>query len=370
MKIVAASDIEAGSLRAHAINVFKTAGGLARLGHEVTVLCRTPMEGLDPPALAALYGEPSIRWEAAPVDRREPGSAARARAFADWAAARASGADVVYCRHFDAALACAGAGLCTILETHAYVDDPNPQLSRALGATRRADTPLRAVVTISPRLRDHYLSRGADPARVHVVPDGVDVEMFSRPAEIGRRPFERTHPRGHAVYAGHLYDSKGIPTVLDAAGLLPGVGFDLVGGTPEDVAQTRVRAEGKSNVRVHGMRPYAEVPRWLWHADVLLLPPSAREASAAWTSPVKLGEYLAAGAPVVASRIPGLVDWVGEPAVRWFEPDDAPSLAGAVEAALAESPEQGAVRTAAARRLAERFSYRERGAAILRAAGV
>jgi glycosyltransferase involved in cell wall biosynthesis len=366
MRVVVASDIELGSHRAHAINVVKTAGGFARLGHQVRVLLRSP-GAVDTREVMVGYGEQGLDVELAPTlpaGRTEVHSGARQREFGAWVAERAvsAGADLVYARHFEAGLAAARLGLPTVLETHAYAGDLNPALGRALDATRTLGL---SIVTISPTLRAHFLERGAAAERVGVVADGVDVEMFAAPPCIGRAPWERGRWAAHAVYAGHLYDYKGIPTVLEAARLLPDVCFELVGGTPEDVERTRGRAAGLENVRIHGMREYREIPRWLWHADVLLLPPSGREASAAWTSPVKLGEYLAAGAPIAASRIPGLLTWVQEPAVYWFAPDDAGSLAGAVRAASGESGCAGVRRRAAALQLAHSFSYRERARHIL-----
>jgi glycosyltransferase involved in cell wall biosynthesis len=366
MRVLVASDFEIGSHRAHAINVVKTAGGFRRLGHEVTVLCRAaPVSSAE--SAAADYGERELRWDLAPAVGPGVSEMVRAAEFARWVSSRLPDGDALYARHFAAGLAGAEHGVPTAVETHAYVDDPNPLLQRAIDATRG---PLDALVTISPRLREHYITRGAEPRRVHLVPDGVDLELFRPPsAGVGPSPFERWSTRGHAVYAGHLYDHKGIPTIIEAARQMPETGFELVGGTPEDVARTRQRVEqgGLLNVRVNGLCPHAQVPRWLWHADVLLLPPSSAEASAEWTSPVKLGEYLASGKPVVASRIPGLTTWVQEPAVRWFRPDDAADLARAIGEALSESERTRVARIAAATELAERFSYPRRADAILEA---
>jgi glycosyltransferase involved in cell wall biosynthesis len=370
MRVAIASDIELGSHRAHAINVVKTAGGFARLGHEARVFLRGSGAGLDASEAARAYAEPDLEIELAPVPpprRAEVQTPARQREFARWAVAEALawGADVLYARHFETGLAGAAAGLPTVVETHAYVGDTNPALLKTLAASRESGL---AVTTISPTLREYYIRRGADPGRVAVVPDGVDLEMFTPAGEPGPCPFSRGAWRAHAVYAGHLYDYKGTPTILEAAALAPDVAIELVGGMAEDVARVRERAAGLTNVRVHGMREYAQVPSWLWHADVLLLPPSAREPSAAWTSPVKLGEYLASGRPVVASRIPGLRTWVDEPVVRWFEPDSGRDMARAIEVALGESDGQREQRLNEARQCAERFSYRNRARQILDAA--
>ena len=74
---------------------------------------------------------------------------------------------------------------------------------------------------------------------------------------------------------------------------------------------------------------------------------------------------LASGQPIVASKIPGLQDWVNAPAVRWFEPDNPRDLAAAIAAALAETPHEREARRTAALALAHRFSYPNRARQIL-----
>jgi glycosyltransferase involved in cell wall biosynthesis len=364
MRVVVFGEFEADSPRAHAINVTKTAGGFERLGHDVTLVCRAPFGAMDVEGLARHYGEPGLRWV---FVRPEDGTAFRSGAAS---LASETGADFVYARSFDAAAACAASGVPTVLETHAHVGDRNPALLRCIALAAKGG-PLASVVTISESLREYYISLGAAAERVRVVPDGVDLELFTPPAPVPLPPWG-DDGRRHAVYAGHLYDYKGVPTMLDAAGLRPGWEFDLVGGTPEDLARVSavVAERGLKNVVLHGARPHAEVPRWLWRADALLLPPLGDDPSARWTSPVKLGEYLAAGPMIIASDIPGLRAWVSEPEVRWFRAGDAAGLAGGLDAAVAESLEHRASRRVAARARAEMYCYPARARAILAAAGL
>lgn len=347
MKIVVASEIALDSPRAHAINVVKTAGGFARLGHDVTLCVRPPSiavgEGL------RSLGEPGLR--VALIE--EEG----ADAFAEQAASLP--ADVLYARHFQAALAGTSRGMPTILETHAYINDPNPLLQAAIEATHAG----LAISTISHRLRDHYIGRGGNASRIAIVPDGVDLAMFERPEHLPASPLPGEGP--HAVYAGHLYDAKGVPTMLGAAALLPQVRFTLVGGLAEDIARHAPSAPG--NVLLVPRVPLREVPPYLWHASVLLLVPSAKDPSKDWTSPVKLGEYLASGTPLVCSRIPALGDWLDDRHANWCEPDDAASLASAIERSLAAPASVGLEDRLA---LATRLGYPARAAAMLAMLGV
>ena len=228
-RIVCVGDFALGSRRAHAINVVKTSGGFARLGWDVLLLCREPASGLVGDALEG-YGEPELRVETlAEVDERThpPGSDKRCAPMASWAVGRGLefGATVMYARLMHAAVAWADRGLAAIAETHAHIGESKPGFQRLLDATARVTNPVEALCTISHRLREHYVVRGADSRRVHVVPDGVDVGLFAPPGgrvqRAGAEPAQDRAPL--AVYAGHLYDYKGVPTILGAAALLPEV---------------------------------------------------------------------------------------------------------------------------------------------------
>lgn len=384
LRVVCVGEFALGSRRAHAINVVKTAGGFVRLGCEVTLLCAgagsspdsVDAAGREVGDILASLGEPDLRVEtiAGVNDRTHPpGSDARGEAVGAWAVERAAalGAEVMYARQLHAPIWWADRGGTAIVETHAHVGDAKASFQRVLAATARAARPIAAISTISERLRAHYVERGAAFERVHVVPDGVDADLFARPdgpAGWPPDPSPARHPR--AVYAGHLYDWKGIPAILDAAARLPSVWFDVYGGAESDIARHRatVGARGLANVALRGWIEHAALPGHLWHADALLLPPGLGDPSKDWTSPVKLGEYLAAGAPIVASAIPALRDWVDERVVRWFEPDDGASMARAIEAALGESADGAAARRSRAMELARAWSYPARAARMLGAA--
>jgi glycosyltransferase involved in cell wall biosynthesis len=163
-----------------------------------------------------------------------------------------------------------------------------------------------------------------------------------------------------------MADYKGIPTILEAAKRLPNVSFHLVGGWPEDVVrqQERAQALGLTNTTFHGLKPHLEIPPFLWHADVLLLPPSRYHPSALWTSPLKLGEYLASGTPIVASRIPALQSWVTDEEVEFVTPDDPRSLALGIQRIL-QDPSTARRRSQAGIKKAESLSFERRAESIL-----
>nr|AIA85738.1 CAZy families GT4 protein [uncultured Pantoea sp.] len=62
----------------------------------------------------------------------------------------------------------------------------------------------------------------------------------------------------------------------------------------------------RPNLAYPGARPYAELPEVLGGFDVALMPFARNEATAS-ISPTKTLEYLAAGLPVVSTRVPDVV---------------------------------------------------------------
>lgn len=365
MRVFCCSSIEAGSHKAHAINVVKTAEGFAQLGHDVTVVWRAPAEG----AIAAeelnrrySVSRPvrhrQIPWRIAGFDLGPNYRFGRAAALL----CRFGRADFVYCRDFMTPVHAVRLGLPTVVETHAHPDSESLALSHMVEVSHQPK--LLGLVTIGEPLVEHFAERGVPREKVRIVPDGVDLSLFQRPEALPPSPFDGPGP--HVVYAGHLYDYKGIPTILDAAARLPETSFHLVGGTDEDIARHRhtIAERGLSNVTLHGRVDHVHVPPYLWHADALLLPPSANHPSAAWTSPVKLGEYLASGTPVIASDIPALRRWLSDDTARFFTADAGDALARAIESTLADAGEARS-RIASGLRLARSLAYDRRAAAIL-----
>ncbi len=180
-----------------------------------------------------------------------------------------------------------------------------------------------------------------------VVPDGARLAAA--------RTFTWAGPRSErpiVAYAGHLYPWKGVDVLIEALALVPEVAGRIVGGHPResDLARLTALAAARgltSRVAFTGLLPPQDVAGALDDADILVLPNTATEVSARYTSPLKLFEYLAAGRPIVASRLPALAE-VLEDGVNALlvTPGDPQALADAIRQ-LAADP-------ALARRLAER----------------
>jgi glycosyltransferase involved in cell wall biosynthesis len=206
------------------------------------------------------------------------------------------------------------------------------------------------------------VEEGYDPSRIVVIRNGVDMARFGEPPA-GERIRRELHipPTARLVtVVSRLARLKGIEHFLEAAAALkaryPDVRFLIVGETsPPDPAylqqlEALSRSLGVGDVVTFtGLR--SDVPAMLAAADVAVMP-SLNEA----LSNVLL-ESMAAGAPVVATRVGGtpeaLID--GETGLL-VPPGDAGAMAGAVSRLLDNRDLARRLGCAARRLIAERFS--------------
>ncbi len=198
--------------------------------------------------------------------------------------------------------------------------DPTSEFYRWTRATETRCLELcSAVVTLSRPLRDEIVGRGIDPARVHVVPNGVDDDLLTtRPDGDGLRHRLGIHP--DAVVVGTvstLNRYEGIDLLVAAAGLLddPRVVVLVVGDGPElhalQHAADRLRADGvRTRVVLTGRLPRTEALAAQAAIDVFCVPRRDSRVTRL-VAPLKPVEAMALGRPVVASDLPPLAELLG-----------------------------------------------------------
>jgi glycosyltransferase involved in cell wall biosynthesis len=149
-------------------------------------------------------------------------------------------------------------------------------------------------------------SRGA-ARMVSLVPNGTDVEHYRRPR---RRPTDLP-PSPVACYVGSLQESRvDLELVADLARALPTVNLVFVGPNSLN-ADSRTLLEELPNVLLIGPRPYEEVPAYLQHSDVVIVPHRISPFTES-LDPIKLYECLAIETPTVATPVAGFRDHDGD----------------------------------------------------------
>jgi glycosyltransferase involved in cell wall biosynthesis len=191
------------------------------------------------------------------------------------------------------------------------------------------------IITNSEGTAEEFINRGFK--KVLPLPNGVDLDEFKfkiSKEELKNR-FSIPQYKKVVLYTGNFYDWKGTETLIEAAALLQekDIIVVFVGGREGEVVSKRKEIEdrGLTNILFLGHKNRKEIPYILKSADVLVLPNSpVSEESIKYTSPVKLGEYMASGVPIAASDLPSIRAIVSEKAAVFFTPDDAKGLRNAI----------------------------------------
>jgi glycosyltransferase involved in cell wall biosynthesis len=193
-------------------------------------------------------------------------------------------------------------------------------------------------ITITSALARELKGRFGPRARLAVVPDGARMPEVE---DVGLRQAAGTG--GPVVgYAGHLYPWKGPDVLVAAIERLPDVRALIVGGLAGEPDLERIRAlagrMAPGRVTFAGQVDPPRVAGLLRQADVLVLPNTPGRVSAAYTSPLKLFEYMASGRPIVASDLPALREVLrpDENAVL-FEAGNAGALAAGLARVLGDA---------------------------------
>ncbi len=156
-----------------------------------------------------------------------------------------------------------------------------------------------ATVVISPGFKANLASKGVPPDSIHLIRNWVSISSeVPRPDAIPRDSSPMT-----VLYAGNIGPAQGLQVVLEAARLLrsePGVQFQLMGqGTERRNLARQIEDDHLDNVRLLPAIPYDRVGESLAAADALLVHLAPTEVNRT-TIPSKLGDFIAAGRPVIA----------------------------------------------------------------------
>ena len=277
----------------------------------------------------ASRAEPGVHAYGTPAGLAEANSALRTLGTDVEIAARVGGADVLHSHTWYANLAgVLGAqlhGVPHVLTAHS-IEPHRPWKAEQLGggyrvslwAERQAYETADAMVAVSYGMRADVLAAYpfVDPARVHVIHNGIDTSMYApNPAVDALRRYGIDPDRPAAIFVGRITRQKGLRHLLRAAAQFePEVQLVLCAGapdTPEIAAETAAAVEHLAATRtgivwLREMLPREELTQLLTHATVFVCP-SVYEPLGI----VNL-EAMACETAVVASAVGGIPEVVAD----------------------------------------------------------
>jgi glycosyltransferase involved in cell wall biosynthesis len=160
------------------------------------------------------------------------------------------------------------------------------------------------VVAVSPAFKDNLVGRGIDPAKIEIVTNGVDLDLWRpRPRDEALRAELGLEGKFVIAYVGTMGMAHGLDFILRAAAGIedPKIHFLFVGdGSEAGALKAQAAAAGLTNVTFHPPVARAEVPRFIAAADAALVPlkradtfkaviPSKIFEAAAMRRPILLG---------------------------------------------------------------------------------
>ena len=221
------------------------------------------------------------------------------------------------------------------------------------------------VVTICQGLRTDLVARGTDPARITVMPNGVDFALFGDPPPRDAALAQELCLGGGPVigFIGSFYDYEGIDDLIAAMPALiaaqPDARLLLVGGGPREDALKAQAASSPVARAIHfvGRVPHHQVERYYALTDIMAYP-RKRSRLTDLVTPLKPLEAMAQGKLVAASDVAGhrelMMDGV---TATLFAPDDPAACAAALARLLGDRSGWDARRAAARAHVRENHDW-------------
>jgi glycosyltransferase involved in cell wall biosynthesis len=236
-------------------------------------------------------------------------------------------------------------------------------------SVRRSDR----IITISGAMREILIhGYGAQPDRIDIVHDGVDVRIFHEQDAEDLRSKHAPGAENVLIFHGVIDPQDGPELLIEAAPAIlaqhPSTRFWMVGdGTAVPDLKAGAEAAGLADrFFFSGWVQQADVARYISASDLgLVILPDVLSARGRVT--LKEFEYWACGIPAVLPRLPALQEVVGDEAASLFyTPGDAADFAAKVNDLLADEDRRQEMGRTGQRRVTDQFEWRALTAEIAR----
>ena len=178
-----------------------------------------------------------------------------------------------------------------------------------VGLTDQEQQLLRRADVVFTGGRSLYEAKRGQHKNLHLFPSSVDYDHFSASRAPQPEPIDQQsipHPR--IGFFGVLDERLDRKLLREVAECQPSWHFVLVGPVVKIREDELPQA---SNIHYLGAKQYSELPAYIAHWEVAMLP-FAQNESTRYISPTKTPEYLAAGKPVVSTPVRDVEDPYGK----------------------------------------------------------
>ena len=308
-----------------------------RRGHDVTVYATR--RGSDVPDDLAELRIVDVPITTCDEEERERAQQAASASVSDMV--RAGGYDLVYERYSLFSTVIAECGVPGILEVNAPLIDEQ-RTHRVLVDEQAADAALQeqvqaalATICVSDPVRDWVIAR-TEGTRVFTVPNGVNVHRITPQPESPGAPV--------VTFVGTLKPWHGVDVLLRArAQAHKDWKLRIIGDGPMRAELDDLARSLGIDVDFRGAVAPDAIPQHMAGTAIGVAPyPAMDTDSDQYFSPLKVYEYMAAGLPVVASRVGQLPEIMGE-SEYLVPPSDPEALAEALDALVANPVERARV---------------------------